>query len=313
MKVQKCIKISLIFLAACVYVQGLYAVSSGMGAGKDQVRAYADYTLVKEGHSVIINVLHNDQGIGQGISALQITIQPQRGNAEVVDGIAIKYTSIHGDIGSDELTYRVCAKNGTCDEAKVRIDISDYDFKPVAHNDSLVLNPRDIAAVNVLANDSGLFDTPIELKIVQDVNNGYSQLNDDGWVRTTFNTAYNGPDSLLYGISDKEGDYAQAWVMYRVNSGVEDKIFIPQGISPNGDGLNDKFTIPDLEGERMQIKVFDVFGGMVFSENNYRNNWDAIGNRGKYAGKLCDNGTYYYVLKLPEVSKEYAGFIYINK
>jgi gliding motility-associated-like protein len=67
-------------------------------------------------------------------------------------------------------------------------------------------------------------------------------------------------------------------------------ISIPNVITPNGDGSNDRFVISNLERyPQSYLAIFDRSGNKVFESNDYQNNWDADN---------CQNGTYYYILKM---------------
>ena len=94
---------------------------------------------------------------------------------------------------------------------------------------------------------------------------------------------------------------------------------IPQMISPNGDGLNDKFLIDGLTAKEYrdsQMLVFTRSGQLVFQSNNYEdpaNAWD-----GKYAestfskNQLVAPGVYYYILKLGGSSGQtLRGYVYV--
>ncbi len=72
------------------------------------------------------------------------------------------------------------------------------------------------------------------------------------------------------------------------------RVTIPNSFTPNGDGLNDEFGVIELENlTTFSLQVFDRFGNKVFEANNDKNKkWD-----GKYKGKLCDYGTYFYLVK----------------
>jgi gliding motility-associated-like protein len=74
------------------------------------------------------------------------------------------------------------------------------------------------------------------------------------------------------------------------------KVVIPNdGISPNGDGVNDLWEIPNLESfPGALVEVYNRWGEMLMSTTDYQNNkWD-----GKYKGKELPVGTYYYVINL---------------
>ncbi len=305
-----------VIVAFFILYLGIPNACAGLGRNTNDaqsIRAYADFVKGNEGQTFVIYVLNNDQGISEGVSSLEIIKQPKFGVAEVLDGLTIKYTPVPGNTGADEFWYKVCGKDGSCDEAQVIIDVIDYDFVPVANNDTVFLVPGIASEINVLDNDSNLFDLPILLNIVTDLKNGSSYLNDDGLLTCTFDGLFTGLDSLQYQITDKEGDYNQAWVFYFAEGKESDKIFIPHGISPNGDGFNDEFIIPDLQGTAMEIKIFDVLGNVVYSDSDYNNKWDGIGNVGKFAGDYCTNGTYYFLLRTTDIKKEFSGFIYIKR
>ncbi|UKJ07066.1 gliding motility-associated C-terminal domain-containing protein [Solitalea lacus] len=63
---------------------------------------------------------------------------------------------------------------------------------------------------------------------------------------------------------------------------------IPNVITPNGDGFNDFFQLPTNEQEFNRLKIFNVWGKMVYQSDNYQNNWN---------GSELPIGTYYYSLE----------------
>lgn len=86
------------------------------------------------------------------------------------------------------------------------------------------------------------------------------------------------------------------------------------GISPNGDGLNEVFVIEGVELFENQLKIYNRWGRIVYDAKNYQNDWNGISNKDVVldtSGKL-PVGTYFYSLELPTENKSYAGWIYIN-
>ena len=74
------------------------------------------------------------------------------------------------------------------------------------------------------------------------------------------------------------------------------ELIIPNGITPNGDGINDVwildyvFLFPNIE-----VEVFNRWGEQMFYSKGYPDSerWD-----GNYKGKPLPTGTYYYIIKL---------------
>jgi gliding motility-associated-like protein len=86
-------------------------------------------------------------------------------------------------------------------------------------------------------------------------------------------------------------------------------LFIPQGFSPNGDGVNDRFEITGIEAyPGNDLKVFDRWGRPVLAQKNYDNSWDG---RARNGVPLLDD-TYFYVLNLSE-GLTYNGYLIIKR
>jgi gliding motility-associated-like protein/uncharacterized repeat protein (TIGR01451 family) len=84
--------------------------------------------------------------------------------------------------------------------------------------------------------------------------------------------------------------------------------FIPNAITPDGDGKNDTFEIKGLSKfAQNEIVIFNRYGDHVFKQNNYENGWDAPG---------LTAGTYFYVLTGVDAQgkkHEFKGWIQVIK
>jgi gliding motility-associated-like protein len=79
----------------------------------------------------------------------------------------------------------------------------------------------------------------------------------------------------------------------------------PNAFSPNGDGINDKWNIPNIKTySRPVLQVFNRWGQMLFQSIGYQTSWDGTSN-----GKPLPAGTYYYIIVAGEGSKPVSGWL----
>jgi len=70
---------------------------------------------------------------------------------------------------------------------------------------------------------------------------------------------------------------------------------LPNGLSPNGDGLNDYFVIHGLESyPDNELTVYNRWGNLVYSKSEYKNDWDGRSRNGDF----LPEATYFVVLKI---------------
>ncbi len=92
----------------------------------------------------------------------------------------------------------------------------------------------------------------------------------------------------------------------------KETVFIPEGFSPNGDGVNDLFVIQHIPGSiRIQLDIYDRWGAVVYQNVDYQNDWDGTANQGistSGAGRNLPDGTYYYQVRLSD-GREFVRFL----
>jgi gliding motility-associated-like protein len=87
-------------------------------------------------------------------------------------------------------------------------------------------------------------------------------------------------------------------------------LIFPNFITPNGDGVNDKFEIGTLiKGggyKQTQVIIYNRWGKKVYENNNYENTFD---------GEGLANGVYYITVKAKGVIRDidYKGTIEIMR
>ncbi|MBD2700531.1 DUF11 domain-containing protein [Spirosoma sp. BT702] len=92
-------------------------------------------------------------------------------------------------------------------------------------------------------------------------------------------------------------------------------VFIPQGFSPNGDGINDLFVIRGTAGMQVSMEVYNRWGHMVYQNNDYKNDWDGKPNNGIAISSDPNglpDGTYYYIITLSD-GRKFVRYMTINR
>ena len=79
----------------------------------------------------------------------------------------------------------------------------------------------------------------------------------------------------------------------KVNVNIPTQTFIPNAFSPNGDGHNDVFMVYAEGVYRINLKVFDRWGEVVFESEDQNQGWD-----GRYRGKPENSGVFVYEVQI---------------
>jgi gliding motility-associated-like protein len=71
----------------------------------------------------------------------------------------------------------------------------------------------------------------------------------------------------------------------------EEPVFVPDIFSPNDDGKNDTLYVRGLFLSRLEFRVYNRWGEVVFETNSPSKGWD-----GNLRGSPAPSGSYYYTL-----------------
>jgi gliding motility-associated-like protein len=84
---------------------------------------------------------------------------------------------------------------------------------------------------------------------------------------------------------------------------------IPEGFSPNNDGIDDTWFIKHPFGMKLDVKVVNRWGNEVYANPDYKNDWRGKGVK-NFLGEDLPEGTYYYIVRTIDrngVSNKFAG------
>ena len=279
--------------------------------------ARADEVTTPQHTPVVIQVLDNDQKGSTAIDPRTVRLMdPETGklSKEVAisgEGVytvetdgTVTFTPVREFHGVSKIDYVVGDVNGL-EADRVSITVSVVQSEPVAVDDSKEGSFNTEIAIALLDNDQpdGASLDPASVEIVTQPQHGTLQKDADGVVRYIPNPYYTGTDAFTYRVRDVNGNWTEAATVRITISGFQ----IPNIITPNGDGQNDRFVIIGLaEYDHADVVIFNRWGNEVYRSRDYKQNWE---------GQGVSEGTYYYLITLRKEGKEtiHKGWVVIKR
>lgn len=96
----------------------------------------------------------------------------------------------------------------------------------------------------------------------------------------------------------------------------EYELMIPDGFSPNGDGINDTFNIPNIEFlfPDFTLEIYNRYGNVMYKGNRNTPNWDGRSNQSTVIDGVAPNGVYFYIVNFNKGNKPAKqGRLYLNR
>lgn len=269
------------------------------------------------------NVLINDSDIDPGdhltITSFQSTTA-NGGHITQIGDSTFCYTADSSFTGIDTFSYVVCDTSHVCDTAYVFVTV------PIqARNDETVINQDSTVLISVLSNDTRaagetvtICSAPLHGIVTIDSVGGvhYTPVHDYPVDPIGSDTvSFIGMDSFCYTIcvtvdSITTCANAEVYVMILPKA----RFAIPQGISPNGDGINDKFFIASVDQYPLsQLLVYNRYGDEVWRNDGdgYQNDFDGTWKKN---GQPLPDGSYWYIFKFNDgVTHDRMGYIVIQR
>ncbi|MBL1408783.1 gliding motility-associated C-terminal domain-containing protein [Sphingobacterium sp. C459-1T] len=247
------------------------------------------HITVYQGREVLFDLLDTEAFAsilerGERIEIVDFSIY---GDIALTDNTATYSVKDGAYTGGDEFTYRIVDENGTTVIInKVYIQI--LKTIPIAKDDFFDVVFNSIQILDVLNNDfvEHSYLNKESLRIVDYPNNGQLYKDAEGkWIYQA-NDQYIGVDKFAYQIMDGNGNWSNIATVTLTIKG----LFIPNTITPNGDSKNDTFQIIGLSNfDQVEVSVLDRSGRIMFSSNNYKNDW--------VVPVTVTNGVYFYLFK----------------
>ena len=196
--------------------------------------------------------------------------------------------TINSTVAGTEIACVVIHDNqGGCDTTCFNIIVGNQATGlPIAIDDTDTTAFGTTFFIDFLANDS--FDLADTISIVSTPSSGVLAIDSLGNYSYIPDEGSCGDDNFTYQICNAFG-CVQATVSIYVQC---EQVIVYSGFSPNGDDVNDFFTVRGLEEHPThKVSVFNRWGNMIFEGENYQNNW-----AGDWNGTRVPQGTYFYTV-----------------
>jgi len=140
----------------------------------------------------------------------------------------------------------------------------------------------------------------------------------------TGGNAYNETDALVNGttyyasFAAQSGCESSIRLEVTVDLTICDDIVIPDGFSPNGDGINDTFEIVNLPiiYPNFKLEIYNRYGNLLYVGNKNTPNWDGTTTEKslRMGGNLLPTGVYFYILYFNDgIRKDIQGRVYLSR
>ncbi|MCB0516581.1 MAG: gliding motility-associated C-terminal domain-containing protein, partial [Bacteroidetes bacterium] len=241
----------------------------------------------------------------------------------------LRYTALPGFNGIDTINVTMCDLSGqNCQLYKVEVNVGTCGDL-FAGNDDIDIDLADgaQATFNILDNDSS--NETINIVDYSYPLNGVIQVDAQGNVTYTPNLGFEGIDTFEYSITDANGEVQSATVYINVyNTAIQDDVDLalrpdcemqlPNAFSPNGDGINDTYSIDKLACyQSFTFVVMNRWGQTVAEvRGEDTQNVTDLWNGTDFSGKQLQEGAYFYILELVDSEGNSAvkkGFIELKR
>ncbi len=168
----------------------------------------------------------------------------------------------------------------------------------VVRNNSIIFDAFETLENETTIEDIIVFDKPDYGNL--EINNDYTL------TFRPFTDICEETDSFTYIVRKKNG-------LDTINVNVDiicEKLTFLSGFSPDGDGINDTFTIIGAESyTNNSLVIFNKWGEEVFASVNYQNSWDGTAKDGEPL--VSEDNVYYYVFDDGE-GNTFSGYMKID-
>lgn len=205
--------------------------------------------------------------------------------------------------------------NGACGISSDTLKVSIYnpDYTAAYAGEDQLICEHEFSSFNLIANEVSsptsawwsIEEGPVEIS---------STISSDALVETLGNAPDFGLTTsvLIWHVDNGVCGSSQDTVTFTLKDCLS--ILVPNAFSPNGDGVNDFFVVPNIAAyPKNSLKIFNRWGTQIFEASPYKNDWDGRSHHPSSLGEILPVSTYYYILDLGTGEEAFHGFVYLKR
>jgi gliding motility-associated-like protein len=291
------------------------------GGGFDSTIVLDDLFNTLEDTPIDSTVAANDVDPLGVMNTYQIIAAPSHGFINMQEDGHFTYTPDLNFNGIDSMLYQVIDNSGDTFIANLVIlviPVSD----PRAIDDYYTTPVNVLLSANVSLNDidlAGFVYLPLNStshgELLLDANGVFSYMPEFEFI---------GEDQFEYEACDSNLNcYSATVIIDVIPFGMTNgEISVIPGFSPDGDGINDSFTILNVsQYPQCKVTIFNRWGNILYETDSYdpEQPWDGTVTKGNGTGNKVTPGTYFYIIETgksmvnpAQSDKKLSGFVVIK-
>jgi len=250
------------------------------------------------------------------VITVTILLNPTKGTTVINTDNTIGYTANTGTVGADTFQYRICNQCSDCSDGTVAINILNAPpivTVPPSPFTTLAGQTVTIPFSTFIADLNDNIDTN-SIQIVTGPTSGATATFDSNFdlIVDYSSTPFAGTDQLTVEVCDLLASCVTAIIEIEVDG----EITAFNGISPNGDGLNDFFLIQNIQflEPDNKVSIYNRWGDRVFEMNDYDPSDPAKRFEGKQNnGEELPNGVYFYKVSFISSREDLTGYLTLKR
>jgi gliding motility-associated-like protein len=216
--------------------------------------------------------------------------------------VSAAFTTLAAALLTQRIDTAIClGKTYTLPNGRVVSSATNYrdTLKTRAGADSLVrlvtvnINPLPVPDVR----DVSVYPTQTATLQVSNAPNNYRSFQWQNNTSTTASANYTPSVSSTFQVTVTDINGCQGVATATIT--IKSSKLIPDAITPNGDGKNDRFIIPDLAENPTkypanELLILNRWGQVLYQAKPYKNDWEGTNQQ----NQPLPDGTYYYIMRL---------------